>query len=186
MGWDGGERGVGGGKAGYKGISVDHPPGVTRVVQHTLCQHSAPSTPPLSDPFGRVHTHVFSQPQSCATPPPPPPPTSEPHAPPPPCRIQTHSYWTSVLCSPPSKPLASKPLHQPQTPTHPFPLRRIQTRQAAALMDKRIVVALDGWEPDSSYPHGHYVRTLGTIGDKETETVRGGRGGGGRGVVTRG
>ena len=38
-------------------------------------------------------------------------------------------------------------------------------------MDKRIVVAVDGWEVDSMYPHGHYIRTLGTIGDKDTETV---------------
>jgi exosome complex exonuclease DIS3/RRP44 len=33
-------------------------------------------------------------------------------------------------------------------------------------MDKRIVVVVDGWDPDSTHPHGHYVRTLGAIGDK--------------------
>ena len=37
-------------------------------------------------------------------------------------------------------------------------------------MDKRIVVVVDGWEPDSMYPQGHYVRTLGVIGDRDTET----------------
>ncbi len=42
--------------------------------------------------------------------------------------------------------------------------------QAETLSDKRIVVAIDGWEPDSMYPSGHYVRTLGLIGDRETET----------------
>ena len=42
--------------------------------------------------------------------------------------------------------------------------------QAATLADKRIVVAIDGWEPDSAYPAGHYVRTLGPIGDRDTET----------------
>ena len=42
--------------------------------------------------------------------------------------------------------------------------------QAEALGDKRIVVAIDSWEADSAYPAGHYVRTLGTIGDRETET----------------
>lgn len=42
-------------------------------------------------------------------------------------------------------------------------------------MDQRLVVAVDGWEADSAYPHGHYVRTLGRIGDKDTETVREGR-----------
>lgn len=46
--------------------------------------------------------------------------------------------------------------------------------QYDTLKDKRIVVAVDGWEPDSMYPSGHYTRTLGTIGDRETETeVRG-------------
>lgn len=51
-----------------------------------------------------------------------------------------------------------------------FPRMRIQTRQAENLMDKRIVVAIDGWDADSVYPSAHYVRTLGNIGDKSTET----------------
>ena len=42
--------------------------------------------------------------------------------------------------------------------------------QAATLMDKRMVVVIDSWQADSMYPAGHYVRTLGVIGDKETET----------------
>lgn len=42
--------------------------------------------------------------------------------------------------------------------------------QAETLSDKRIVVAIDSWEADSAYPAGHYVRTLGLIGDRETET----------------
>eukprot|EP00873_Tetraselmis_striata_P021480 jgi/Tetstr1/441744/TSEL_029965.t1 len=33
-----------------------------------------------------------------------------------------------------------------------FPRMRIQTRQAENLMDKRIVVAIDGWDVDSAYP----------------------------------
>jgi exoribonuclease R len=41
---------------------------------------------------------------------------------------------------------------------------------AATLMDKRMVVVIDSWQADSMYPAGHYVRTLGVIGDKETET----------------
>ncbi len=28
------------------------------------------------------------------------------------------------------------------------------------------MVAIDGWDTDSAYPSGHYVRTLGTIGDR--------------------
>ncbi|KAG1657968.1 hypothetical protein FOA52_004739, partial [Chlamydomonas sp. UWO 241] len=51
-----------------------------------------------------------------------------------------------------------------------YPMVRITTRQADVLMDKRLLVAIDGWDADSMYPHGHYVRTLGTIGDKATET----------------
>ncbi|GIL78962.1 hypothetical protein Vretifemale_8329 [Volvox reticuliferus] len=51
-----------------------------------------------------------------------------------------------------------------------YPMIRIQTRQADTLMDKRIVVVIDGWDADSAYPRGHYVRTLGVIGDKDTET----------------
>lgn len=48
----------------------------------------------------------------------------------------------------------------------------IHTRQGSALMDKRLVVAIDGWDMDSAYPSGHYVRTLGKIGEREVETVR--------------
>ncbi len=51
-----------------------------------------------------------------------------------------------------------------------YPFIRIHTNQATTLADKRIVVAIDGWDIGSAYPHGHYVRTLGTIGDRTTET----------------
>lgn len=51
-----------------------------------------------------------------------------------------------------------------------FPMIRISTRQADTLMDKRIVVVIDGWDADSAYPRGHYTRTLGVIGDRDTET----------------
>lgn len=50
------------------------------------------------------------------------------------------------------------------------PKIKIQTRQQDTLMDKRILVAIDSWPADSKFPLGHYVRTLGVIGDKETET----------------
>jgi exosome complex exonuclease DIS3/RRP44 len=62
-------------------------------------------------------------------------------------------------------PTASQPQSQNNTQ------RSIVTRQAAALMDQRIVVAIDAWDADSAYPAGHYVRSLGPIGDKDTETV---------------
>ena len=44
------------------------------------------------------------------------------------------------------------------------------TLQYETLADKRIVVAVDGWDTDSMYPTGHYTRTLGKIGERETET----------------
>lgn len=51
-----------------------------------------------------------------------------------------------------------------------IPKIRIQTRQLGNLLNKRIVVAVDSWDVLSRYPSGHYVRTIGDIGDKETET----------------
>ncbi|OQR77660.1 exosome complex exonuclease RRP44-like [Tropilaelaps mercedesae] len=50
-----------------------------------------------------------------------------------------------------------------------IPKIRIETRQASTLAGKRIVVAIDSWPRHSRYPLGHYVRTLGEIGDKKTE-----------------
>lgn len=31
------------------------------------------------------------------------------------------------------------------------------------------MVSIDSWPRDSKYPLGHYVRTLGNLGDKEVE-----------------
>lgn len=51
-----------------------------------------------------------------------------------------------------------------------IPKIRIQTRQLGNLLDKRIIVAVDSWDRLSRYPSGHYVQTIGVIGDRETET----------------
>ncbi|XP_063808999.1 exosome complex exonuclease RRP44 isoform X2 [Pseudophryne corroboree] len=51
-----------------------------------------------------------------------------------------------------------------------IPRIRIETRQASTLEGQRILVAVDGWPRNSRYPNGHFVRSLGTAGDKETET----------------
>ncbi|XP_078258402.1 exosome complex exonuclease RRP44 isoform X2 [Rhinoraja longicauda] len=51
-----------------------------------------------------------------------------------------------------------------------IPRIRIETRQAAALEKQRIIVVIDGWPRNSRYPNGHFVRSLGNAGDKETET----------------
>ena len=50
-----------------------------------------------------------------------------------------------------------------------IPRIRIETEQATLLARQRIVVQIDHWPRDSKYPLGHYVRTLGELGDKETE-----------------
>lgn len=50
-----------------------------------------------------------------------------------------------------------------------IPKVRIETRQAQALVSKRIIVAIDSWPRTSRYPLGHFVRELGNVGDKETE-----------------
>ncbi|KAL5557363.1 hypothetical protein UlMin_039599 [Ulmus minor] len=51
-----------------------------------------------------------------------------------------------------------------------IPKIRIQTRQLENILDKRIIVAVDSWDCQSRYPSGHYVRTIGDIGDRDTET----------------
>jgi len=51
-----------------------------------------------------------------------------------------------------------------------IPRIRIVTRQAAALANQRIVVNIDKWDKTSKYPQGHYVRTLGPVGDRAAES----------------
>jgi exosome complex exonuclease DIS3/RRP44 len=50
------------------------------------------------------------------------------------------------------------------------PKIRVTTRQVDKLSEMRIIVAVDSWSIYDAYPTGHYVRTLGPIGDRETET----------------
>jgi len=51
-----------------------------------------------------------------------------------------------------------------------IPKIRIKSRQIEHLKDKRIVVVIDKWDAHSLYPSGHYVKELGKVGDKATET----------------
>ncbi|XP_075708446.1 exosome complex exonuclease RRP44 [Rhinoderma darwinii] len=51
-----------------------------------------------------------------------------------------------------------------------IPRIRIETRQASTLEGQRIIIAIDGWPRNSRYPNGHFVKNLGSAGDKETET----------------
>ncbi|XP_041971274.1 exosome complex exonuclease RRP44 [Aricia agestis] len=50
-----------------------------------------------------------------------------------------------------------------------IPRVRIETRQSDILASQKIVVALDSWPRNSRYPLGHFVRSLGPIGDKNAE-----------------
>ncbi|CAH2071572.1 unnamed protein product, partial [Iphiclides podalirius] len=50
-----------------------------------------------------------------------------------------------------------------------IPHVRIETRQSDVLASQRILVALDSWPRNSRYPLGHFVRSLGPIGDKAAE-----------------
>ena len=71
--------------------------------------------------------------------------------------------------------LASTAMHESRVLFVPhdrrMPKVRLWTRQAANLMDQRLVVALDEWPIDSPHPHGHLVKVLGKIGDKVSETA---------------
>jgi exosome complex exonuclease DIS3/RRP44 len=85
---------------------------------------------------------------------------------------RARGYCGSLL--PPKEGMTYKDSHTMSVLVCPvekkYPMVRIQTRQAQTLQDKRIVVAIDGWGTDSMYPEGHYVKTLGNIGDKDVET----------------
>ncbi|KAJ1980776.1 exosome catalytic subunit dis3 [Dimargaris cristalligena] len=51
-----------------------------------------------------------------------------------------------------------------------IPKIKVRTRQAHQLLGQRIVVNIDSWPRDSKYPLGHFVRALGSAGDRATET----------------
>ncbi|CAG9864161.1 unnamed protein product [Phyllotreta striolata] len=50
-----------------------------------------------------------------------------------------------------------------------IPKIRIETRQADFLRTQKLIVTIDSWPRHSRYPHGHFVRALGKIGDQTTE-----------------
>lgn len=50
-----------------------------------------------------------------------------------------------------------------------IPKIEIETRQLDKLINNRIVVSIDSWPRTSKYPLGHFIRSLGKIGDKTTE-----------------
>ncbi|RZC38435.1 exosome complex exonuclease RRP44, partial [Asbolus verrucosus] len=50
-----------------------------------------------------------------------------------------------------------------------IPKIKIETRQAEFLRTQKLIVTIDSWPKHSRYPHGHFVRALGKIGDQSTE-----------------
>ncbi|CAF0928716.1 unnamed protein product [Adineta steineri] len=50
-----------------------------------------------------------------------------------------------------------------------IPKIRIESRQAEELKNSRVMVQIDHWPRLSRYPQGHFIKTLGKLGDKETE-----------------
>ncbi|XP_050525860.1 exosome complex exonuclease RRP44 [Daktulosphaira vitifoliae] len=50
-----------------------------------------------------------------------------------------------------------------------IPKIRIETRQYDKLKDQRVIVAIDSWPRTSRYPLGHFVRSLGKIGERDAE-----------------
>jgi len=52
-----------------------------------------------------------------------------------------------------------------------IPRIRIRTRQLDLIKNKRILVSIDSWDRYSNFPEGHFVKVIGEIGDKETETT---------------
>ena len=53
---------------------------------------------------------------------------------------------------------------------HALPQVNVTTRQAEQLLNKIIVVTIDFWEASHRFPTGHYVRTIGDVGNTEAES----------------
>ena len=51
-----------------------------------------------------------------------------------------------------------------------IPKVRVRTRQVEELIGKRVLATIDSWDPDSRYPVGHYIRSLGELETKDAET----------------
>ena len=51
-----------------------------------------------------------------------------------------------------------------------MPKVNISTRQPDVLRGKLLLVSIDSWEAAHRFPSGHYVRSLGAVGDKDAES----------------
>ena len=51
-----------------------------------------------------------------------------------------------------------------------YPPIRIKATDPAKLASQRILCVIDNWDVTSKYPSGHYIKTLGNVGEKASET----------------
>lgn len=51
-----------------------------------------------------------------------------------------------------------------------LPKIRVRTKQASRLLGQRVIVMIDSWAKTSKFPNGHFVRSIGQVGDRLTET----------------
>lgn len=79
------------------------------------------------------------------------------------CHVDSGSVNASALASLGQQSIFATPVDRR------IPRIRLRTRQVAALLGQKILVALDAWRPTSRYPEGHFVRALGAVQSKEAE-----------------
>ncbi|KAJ7785712.1 hypothetical protein B0H16DRAFT_2528 [Mycena metata] len=87
--------------------------------------------------------------------------------------IVCHVDSTALPASGPSSSTSASTLSTQTLLAHPtstlLPRIRIRTRQGPALVNKKILVAIDAWTATSRYPDGHFVRVLGDVGGEDAE-----------------
>ncbi|ORY27766.1 hypothetical protein BCR39DRAFT_589039 [Naematelia encephala] len=79
------------------------------------------------------------------------------------CHIDRSSLPSSAMTSLSQQTVFATPL------SRTLPRIRLRTRQAPQLLDQKILVTIDSWSPNSRYPDGHFVRSLGKVESKEAE-----------------
>ncbi|KAJ6519275.1 hypothetical protein C8R45DRAFT_16821, partial [Mycena sanguinolenta] len=87
--------------------------------------------------------------------------------------IVCHVDATALPSAGPASSTSASTLSTQTLLAHPtstlLPRIRIRTRQGPALVNKKILVAIDAWSSTSRYPDGHFVRVLGNVGGEDAE-----------------
>ncbi|KAJ7651983.1 hypothetical protein DFH06DRAFT_995753 [Mycena polygramma] len=87
--------------------------------------------------------------------------------------IVCHVDATALSSTGPTSATSASTLSTQTLLAHPtstlLPRIRIRTRQGSALVNKKILVAIDAWTSTSRYPDGHFVRVLGEVGGEDAE-----------------